>query len=316
MALERGVLALEPLRLLTRKVSRCAGIVSVAARHAGCPGADTATGHDHGQRTFDRGPPASGIMIGSLMSARRSITRYWRRLRRPTLGRLLWASVALHIVVGVGVLAWLAREASHAPPPPPPPLIVELPPAEPGPPLVRPETPPARRATRPPPPAARPAPPPAPAAERGQAAGAASAHAGAAGARDSASGRTAPARATGGRRPAAGAAGRARAGSGSPDRPAGGVPRPAGGPGRAGAVRGRGSPVGARTRSRAAGCAAGLGAVRVSARRAAVLPPRASPRLGAVRGAPAAIRAVEGRARREPGPGAPDTSGMARPACR
>ena len=101
-------------------------------------------------------------MVLSPMSVRRSVIRSWRRLRRPTLGRLLWASVALHMVVGLGILAWLARESSQAPPPTRAPLIVELPPAEPGPPLVRPETPPARSATRPAPPAARPAPAPRP----------------------------------------------------------------------------------------------------------------------------------------------------------
>ena len=57
--------------------------------------------------TFGRSV-GSGIMMASLMSVRRSILRTWRRLRRPTLGRLLWASVALHVVVGLGILAWLA----------------------------------------------------------------------------------------------------------------------------------------------------------------------------------------------------------------
>jgi hypothetical protein len=96
------------------------------------------------------------------MTVRRSVIRSWRRLRRPTLGRLLWASVALHAVVALGILAWLERDSSQPPPPTLAPLIVELPPAEPGPPLVRPETPPARSATRPAPPAARPAPAPRP----------------------------------------------------------------------------------------------------------------------------------------------------------
>ena len=144
---------------LTRKVRGCAGIVSDGARQAGCPGSDTSA--ELIRRTFGRSVDG-GIMILSLMSVRRSVIRSWRRLRRPTLGRLLWASVALHVVVGLGILAWLARESPQAPPPPAAPLIVELPPAEPGPPLVRPETPPARSATRPTPPAARPAPAPRP----------------------------------------------------------------------------------------------------------------------------------------------------------
>ena len=155
---EGPILAAPPL---TRKVRGCAGIVSDGARQAGCPGSDTSAELTSIRRTFGRSV-GGGIMILSLMSVRRSVIRSWRRLRRPTLGRLLWASVALHVVVGLGILAWLARESSQAPPPTPAPLIVELPPAEPGPPLVRPETPPARSATRPTPPAARPAPAPRP----------------------------------------------------------------------------------------------------------------------------------------------------------
>src|SRR5262245_50940499 len=99
------------------------------------------------------------------MPVSRSLVRAWRRLRRPTLGRLVWISLVLHLIVGVGILAWLTRESSQTPPPSRAPLIVELPPAEPGPPLVRPETSPSRGTTaRPaPPPVARPTPaPPAP----------------------------------------------------------------------------------------------------------------------------------------------------------
>jgi TonB family protein len=91
-------------------------------------------------------------MAFSLMGVPRSLVRSWRRLRRPTLGRLIVASIALHVLAGLGIVAWLTRESSQAPPPSRAPLIVELPPAEPGQPLVRPE------ATRPP--AARPAPAP------------------------------------------------------------------------------------------------------------------------------------------------------------
>jgi TonB family protein len=102
-------------------------------------------------------------MIPSLMAVRRSLIRSWRRFRRPTLARLVWASLALHVAVALGILAWLARESPQAPQPSRAPLIVELPPAEPGPPLVRPETPPSRgSAARPTPPAARPAPAPRP----------------------------------------------------------------------------------------------------------------------------------------------------------
>ncbi len=98
------------------------------------------------------------------MAFRRSLARSWRRLRRPSFARLVWASLVLHVVVGVGILMWLAREGPQAPPSRAP-LIVELPPADAGPPLVRPETPPPPRAPTPrptPPAAARPAPAPRP----------------------------------------------------------------------------------------------------------------------------------------------------------
>lgn len=87
------------------------------------------------------------------MAVRRSLVRSWRRLRRPTLARLVWVSLALHLAVGMGLLVWLTRGSSQAPAQSRAPLIVELPPAEPGPPLVRPEAPPSRGS------AARPAPP-------------------------------------------------------------------------------------------------------------------------------------------------------------
>lgn len=91
------------------------------------------------------------------MTTRRRLARLWWRFRRPTLGRLVVASLALHLALVVvllqpGVISW-------APPPPvPEPVVVELPAAAPGRPLVRPEAPtPAPRPT--PPAAARPAPP-------------------------------------------------------------------------------------------------------------------------------------------------------------
>ena len=36
------------------------------------------------------------------MAVRRSLVRAWRRFRRPTLARLVWASIALHVVVALG----------------------------------------------------------------------------------------------------------------------------------------------------------------------------------------------------------------------
>src|SRR5262245_38100615 len=98
------------------------------------------------------------------MAVRRALVRSWRRFRRPTLARLVWASLLLPCVAGLGILAWLTREASRVPPSQTP-LVVELPPAEPGAPLVRPESPPlARSQARPAPPGrSAPAPPPRPA---------------------------------------------------------------------------------------------------------------------------------------------------------
>ena len=72
---------------------------------------------------------------------KRGLVRFVRRLRRPTLGRLVMASVLAHASV-LGLALWLgsggaltpARRVAE-------PLIVELPPAAPGPPLVRPEAP-------------------------------------------------------------------------------------------------------------------------------------------------------------------------------
>ncbi len=89
----------------------------------------------------------------------RSLVRFWRRLRRPTLIRLLWASLAVHLVAGIALLAWLPRQPWQAPLLPTP-LVVELSPAEPGPPLVKPEAPPSRRAVERPAAPARPTPVP------------------------------------------------------------------------------------------------------------------------------------------------------------
>src|SRR5262245_36434480 len=97
------------------------------------------------------------------MSLRRTLVRSWRRLRRPTFARLVWVSLALHVVVGLAVLTWLNQEPWQAPPPSRAPLVVELPEAQPGPPLVKPETPPPSRPTPSrPAPAQRPAPAPSP----------------------------------------------------------------------------------------------------------------------------------------------------------
>jgi len=95
------------------------------------------------------------------MTTRRTLVRWRRRLRRPSLPRLVVASLVLH--VGLAVLAvWLV--STPAPPAKPPeplsaPLVVELLPAEPGRPLVRPETPTPARPAPPPAAASRPAPP-------------------------------------------------------------------------------------------------------------------------------------------------------------
>src|SRR5262245_24262632 len=95
------------------------------------------------------------------MNARRPFVRLRRRLRRPSLPGLAIASLAVHLGV-MALLGWLG-EAPWGPaaplPPPTTPLIVELPPAEPGRPLVKPEASPP---PRPPAPAARPAPAPKP----------------------------------------------------------------------------------------------------------------------------------------------------------
>jgi TonB family protein len=74
------------------------------------------------------------------MAGRRSLARLWRRLRRPTLGRLVCVSLLVHVGVGLGLVAWLTRPSGR-PAPSRAPLIVELPPAAPGPPLVKPEAP-------------------------------------------------------------------------------------------------------------------------------------------------------------------------------
>src|SRR5262245_289613 len=141
---------------------RAQGIVSDEARQMSRPGSDTGTS---AQRRL--GPPVGdGIMALSLMSARRSLVRFWRRLRRPSLTRLVVASLALHLVLGVAFLTWLAKQPLNTPPSLQEPLVVELPPAEPGQPLVKPEAPPtqsAPRAAAPPRPApAAKAPPPPP----------------------------------------------------------------------------------------------------------------------------------------------------------
>ena len=51
-----------------------------------------------------------GIMVYGSMAVRRSLLRSWRRLRRPTLARLLWASLALHVIVALGVFTWVTRD--------------------------------------------------------------------------------------------------------------------------------------------------------------------------------------------------------------
>ena len=95
------------------------------------------------------------------MTARRSLVRFWRRLRRPTFARLVCASLALHLVVGLAVMLWLSGSPGQLPLQSRAPLVVELPPAEPGSPLVRPEAPPAGP-VKPAPPAPRAAAPRAP----------------------------------------------------------------------------------------------------------------------------------------------------------
>jgi protein TonB len=116
------------------------------------------------------------------MTRRRSLVRFWRRLRRPSFARLVSTSLALHLAALV-LTFWLVNGGWAPPALPLAPLVVELPPAEPGRPLVQPEQPapprpaepsavtprPARRpapeppASRPVPPVAQPAaPPPAP----------------------------------------------------------------------------------------------------------------------------------------------------------
>src|SRR5581483_11934498 len=97
------------------------------------------------------------------MSARRSLVRLWRRLRRPTLGRLVCASLLLHALVGTALIIWLQGLPSTTPRESRAPLIVDLPPAAPGPPLVRPEEAPRSRHAAPRgSTAARPAPAPRP----------------------------------------------------------------------------------------------------------------------------------------------------------
>jgi len=104
------------------------------------------------------------------MTMRRTLARLWRRLRRPTFLRLAVASLAFHLGALL-LVAWLTGSELAPPKAPPEPLVVELPAAEPGRPLVHPEpapapTPaPAPRRSAPPAVAARPVPPaPAPAA--------------------------------------------------------------------------------------------------------------------------------------------------------
>ena len=45
-------------------------------------------------------------MVYGSMAVRRSLVRAWRRFRRPTLARLVWASIALHVVVALGVFGF------------------------------------------------------------------------------------------------------------------------------------------------------------------------------------------------------------------
>lgn len=109
------------------------------------------------------------------MTRRRWLVRVRRGLRRPSFTRLAVASLALHLA-GITLAVWLTQSSRTPLPKPPEPLIVELPPAAPGPPLVRPEvpSPPAPapsapsvapsppRVARPPTPEAPKAPPPPP----------------------------------------------------------------------------------------------------------------------------------------------------------
>ncbi len=89
------------------------------------------------------------------------LVRFRRRLRRPSFGRLVAASFVLHLTL-LGLALWLVAPGPD-PVPLPSPLVIELPPAEPGRPLVRPEKPtPAARPASPPVVAARPTPVPAP----------------------------------------------------------------------------------------------------------------------------------------------------------
>lgn len=90
------------------------------------------------------------------MRRRRVLAILRRLVRRPSFGTLLVASLAIHLSLFL-LLDWLYR-GGFEPPRPPEPLIVELPPAAPGPPLSRPSLPipPLPRAV----PTPRPAPPP------------------------------------------------------------------------------------------------------------------------------------------------------------
>src|SRR5262249_23908126 len=92
------------------------------------------------------------------MALRRRLTRAWRRLRRPTFGRLVSVSLVLHLVA---LILALRIGLPPAPlPTPPAPIVVELPPAAPGMPLSRPQ------AAGPPGDSRGPRPPAAPAAPR------------------------------------------------------------------------------------------------------------------------------------------------------
>ncbi len=301
---------------LTRKVRGCAGIVSDGARQAGCPGSDTSAELTSIRRTFGRSV-GGGIMILSLMSVRRSVIRSWRRLRRPTLGRLLWASVALHVVVGLGILAWLARESS------------QVHPAVPGAPDRGAASRRAGAAARPARDAAGPqchpthatgraprscAAPARAAAERGQAARAPATHAGAARARDSTASGPGPSHAAGG-------------GPGARASPPSLQPRRLRRPHRLRPPRLLRPP--SSRRHRRSGLALPLPEPRAGC------PPLPGPRSRSSSRSPAGNTrfsglaltcrqpsrrrrrpGVEGRARRDRGPGALDTSETARPACR
>src|SRR5207249_6765041 len=88
-------------------------------------------------RSGCRGRPASRGII-ERMAQRRPLARLWRRLRRPSFGRLVGASLAVHLAA-IAVALWIAVTGPPPLPPSTAPLVVELPPAAPGVPLSRPE---------------------------------------------------------------------------------------------------------------------------------------------------------------------------------